>query len=74
MGLFRCKHYVPMAKMKSMVFEQDRVGDYSLGYGAVIKYKGFCRECDAYVELREEIVSRALFEYFERNFHAPTKV
>ena len=65
MGLFRCKHYIPIDKMEDVSVEADNVGEFLLHYGARVKYKGFCRECNAYVSLTEEITNRALYVYLE---------
>ncbi len=70
MGLFRCSHEVYRKDMEAIQIEK---GDYLYGIldnvvGAVIKYKGFCHKCKAYVTLEETIASRPLFELFERGY------
>lgn len=70
MGLFRCSHRVYREDMEEV---QIQKGEYLLGkfnddVGAIINYKGFCHKCKAYVALEEAILSRPIFELFERGY------
>jgi hypothetical protein len=67
MSLFRCSHYVPIKDMKDIKLQYDSFGGVkSLQHCSVITYQGFCRECNAFVSIREELENRALYEYLRR--------
>ena len=65
MPLFKCKHHVPMGKMEGVQIEHARIGDRGFEYGLIVRYKGFCERCDAFVEMTEEVFSRALHKAYQ---------